>query len=50
MRGQANKEISSRLGLTQQQVANYKSDFVIQLRKSLKKLNLSADLFPELTE
>lgn len=50
VRGQANKEIASRLGLTPQQVANYKSDFVIQLRKSLKKLNLSADLFPELAE
>ncbi len=50
VRGQANKEIADRLGLTQQQVANYKSDFIIQLRKTLKKLDLPHDLFPELAE
>ena len=48
VRGRGNKEIAERLGLTQQQVANYKSDFIIQMRKSLKKLKLSTDLFPEL--
>ncbi len=50
VRGWGNKQIATRLGLTQQQVANYKSDFVIQMRKSMKKLDLSADLFPELVE
>ena len=48
VRGRANKDVAARLGLTEQQVANYKSDFLIQLRKGVKKQQLPADLFPEL--
>lgn len=50
VRGKPNKEIAERLGLTQQQVANYKSDFIIQLRKAMKKQKLPADVFPELAD
>ena len=48
VRGWNNKDVANRLSLTEQQVANYKSDFLIQLRKGVKKLGLSADVFPEL--
>ena len=50
VRGKPNKEIAERLALTQQQVANYKSDFIIQLRKAMKKQNLPPDVFPELAD
>jgi RNA polymerase sigma-70 factor (ECF subfamily) len=48
VRGKSNKDVAGRLSLTEQQVANYKSDFLIQLRKGVRKLGLSADVFPEL--
>ncbi|NKB15951.1 MAG: hypothetical protein HC774_01990 [Sphingomonadales bacterium] len=48
VRGRGNQYVAKRLGLTEQQVANYKSDFVIQLRRLLKKQNLPAEHFPEL--
>lgn len=48
VRGKSNKEAANRLNLTEQQVANYKSDFLIQLRKGVKKLGLPNDIFPEL--
>lgn len=47
VRGRANKAVAQRLNLSEQQVANFKSDFLIQLRKSLRKQGLSADVFPE---
>ena len=50
IRGRANKDTAVRLGLTEQQVANYKSDFIIQLRRTLKKQGLPAEIFPELYE
>lgn len=50
IRGWANKDAALRLGLTEQQVANYKSDFVIQLRRTLKKQGLPVEVFPELYE
>ncbi|HEY6564885.1 MAG TPA: sigma-70 family RNA polymerase sigma factor [Pirellulaceae bacterium] len=48
VRGRSNKDTAQRLGLTEQQVANYKSDFVIQLRKVLRRQDLDATFFPEL--
>lgn len=48
VRGRSNKEVAQRLDLSEQQVANFKSDFVIQLRKVLRRQNLKGDLFPEL--
>ncbi len=48
VRGRSNKEVANRLQLSEQQVANYKSDFLIQLRKGVRKMGLNADIFPEL--
>ncbi len=50
LRGWPNNQVANRLGLSAQQVANYKSDFLIQLRRAMKKLNLPNDLFPELQQ
>ena len=46
--GWANKDVAAEIGLSEQQVANYKFDFLTRLRKAIKKQNLSADIFPEL--
>lgn len=46
--GWANKDVAAELELTEQQVANYKFDFLARLRKAIKKQGLSADVFPEL--
>jgi len=48
VRGWANKDVAGRLGIDQQAVANYKFEFLSKLRSALRKLNLSADVFPEL--
>ena len=37
-----------RLGISEQQVANFKFDFVARLRTLVKKQRLSEDVFPEL--
>jgi RNA polymerase sigma-70 factor (ECF subfamily) len=47
-RGAANKDVASALGITEQQVANFKFDFVARLRTLVKKQRLNADVFPEL--
>lgn len=46
--GTSNKEVSESTGLTEQQVANYKFDFLSVLRKLVRKQGLSEDMFPEL--
>jgi RNA polymerase sigma-70 factor (ECF subfamily) len=46
--GAANKDVSQRLGITEQQVANFKFDFLERLRKFLRQQRLSEDVFPEL--
>ena len=46
--GQANKAVAQTLGLTEQQVANYKFDFLARLRTLIKRQGLSAEVFPEL--
>ena len=50
VRGKSNKSVAELLGLSEQQVANYKFDFLARLRKELRKQNLSRDIFPELYE
>ena len=50
VRGKQNKETSELLGITEQQVANFKFDFLARLRNQLKKQNLSSEVFPELYE
>jgi RNA polymerase sigma-70 factor (ECF subfamily) len=48
VRGAANKEVSATLGISEQQVANFKFDFLDRLRKLVKQQRLSEDVFPEL--
>jgi RNA polymerase sigma-70 factor (ECF subfamily) len=46
--GWANKDVARELGLSEQQVANFKFDFLANLRRQIRKQGLSADVFPEL--
>jgi RNA polymerase sigma-70 factor (ECF subfamily) len=50
VRGAANKDVAARLGLTEQQVANFKFDFLAKLRSSIRNQKLSPEVFPELHE
>lgn len=50
VRGDANKDVAAALGISEQQVANFKFDFLERLRTLLKKQRLSDDVFPELNE
>jgi RNA polymerase sigma-70 factor (ECF subfamily) len=47
VRGAANKEVAATLGITEQQVANFKFDFLDRLRKLVKQQRLNEDVFPE---
>ena len=48
--GKPNKEVASILNLSEQQVANYKSDFQIRMRAIVKRMNLDEGVFPELAD
>jgi RNA polymerase sigma-70 factor (ECF subfamily) len=48
VRGAANKETAELLGITEQQVANFKFDFLARLRTLVKKQRLCEDVFPDL--
>lgn len=48
VRGYANKEAAELLGLTEQNVANYKFDFLAKLRAAVRKQGLNEEIFPEL--
>ena len=48
VRGWANKEVASLLSLTEQQVANFKSDFVSRTRTLIGRQRLPEGVFPEL--
>jgi RNA polymerase sigma-70 factor (ECF subfamily) len=50
VRGWANKDVAEQLGISEQQVANYKFDFISRLRTLVKKQDLSEEVFPELYE
>ena len=50
VRGWANKDVAIELGITEQQVANYKFDFIARLRTLVKRQDLCAEVFPELYE
>jgi RNA polymerase sigma-70 factor (ECF subfamily) len=50
VRGWANKKVAEDLKITEQQVANYKSDFLGSIRKAVRKQELPSDVFPELHE
>lgn len=48
VRGWANKRVAEELGLSEQQVANYKFDFLARLRTTIKRQGVSEDVFPEI--
>ena len=48
VRGWANKEVAEELALTEQQVANYKFDFIARLKTLVTRQDLPQEVFPEL--
>jgi RNA polymerase sigma-70 factor (ECF subfamily) len=50
VRGWANKDVARRLDISEQQVANFKFDFLARMRNIIRKQGLSEDVFPELYE
>jgi len=50
VRGWANKEVAEELEISEQQVANYKFDFIARLRTLVRDQELSQEVFPELYE
>ena len=50
VRGWANKDVATALDITEQQVANFKFDFLARLRSMIRRQGLSEDVFPELYE
>jgi RNA polymerase sigma-70 factor (ECF subfamily) len=50
LRGWANRDVATQLKMSEQQVANFKFEFVARLRTLVRKQGLSEDVFPELHE
>jgi RNA polymerase sigma-70 factor, ECF subfamily len=50
VRGLPNKEVAQLLELSEQQVANFKSDFQIRLRSIVSRMSLDEGVFPELAD
>lgn len=48
VRGWPNKQAAAALGLSEQQVANYKFDFLAKLQQAVRKHDLAAELIPEM--
>lgn len=48
VRGWGNKRVADTLDLTEQQIANYKSDFQIRMKSIIKRADLDESVFPEL--
>ncbi len=48
VRGWNNKRAAEELGISEQQVANFKSDFLTRTRTLVQRQELCADVFPEL--
>jgi len=48
LRGCPNKQVAAEMEWTEQQVANFKSEFLGRLREQLRRGHLNADVFPEL--
>lgn len=48
--GQSNKEVADLLELTEQQVANFKFDFLTRTKSLIGRQNLNEEIFPELAE
>jgi len=50
VRGWANKDVATKLDITEQQVANFKFDFIARMRTIIRRLGLSEEVFPEIYE
>jgi RNA polymerase sigma-70 factor (ECF subfamily) len=50
IRGWANKDVAARLGISEQQVANFKFEFLAKIRAGVRRQGLPEDVFPELYE
>ncbi|MEO8495015.1 MAG: sigma-70 family RNA polymerase sigma factor [Planctomycetota bacterium] len=50
VRGWANRKVATELGISEQQVANFKFDFLARTRTLVQRQGLSEDVFPELYE
>jgi RNA polymerase sigma-70 factor, ECF subfamily len=50
VRGWSNKAAAAELGIGEQTVANYKFEFIAQLRSAIRSQKLPRDIFPELYE
>jgi RNA polymerase sigma-70 factor (ECF subfamily) len=50
VRGWPNKDVAEELAITEQQVANFKFDFLARTRTMVRRQGLSQDVFPELYE
>ena len=48
--GLSNKEVAEELQMTEQQVANFKFDFLNRTKSLVARQNLDAEVFPELSE
>lgn len=48
VRGRSNKRVAEILDISEQQVANFKFDFLARLRTLIKRQGLSQEVFPEL--
>jgi len=48
VRGRPNKDVATELEISEQQVANFKFDFLARMRTIIRKKGLSEDVFPEL--
>ena len=48
VRGWANKKVAETLDISEQQVANFKFDFVTRMRTLVKRQGLSQDIFPDI--
>lgn len=50
VRGWPNKDVAKELEITEQQVANYKFDFIARMSQAVKRQGLNEDIFPELSD
>jgi RNA polymerase sigma-70 factor (ECF subfamily) len=50
VRGWGNKRVAETLGLSEQQIANYKSDFQVRLKAIIRRAGLDESVFPELAD
>ena len=48
--GRSNKDVAEQLEISEQQIANYKSDFQIRLRAIVQRMELDESVFPELAD